>query len=197
MSTSETGIGQRAAAKAAKAAKAATAATATAAIAATMRIDFRMVAATYLGQYPSARSFREHFGATHEVAAATWEWLDNTGTVPAKAKPCHLLWLFYWWKSNALQDPCCRFLGGIDKNTFIKWRDRMEEVVSNLPVVSPPYHNNVVVKQLTKSHVLCRSIGMIDMKAVALDNMPLLQSTVLTSLYGRYIHLIRIFGHSS
>jgi hypothetical protein len=42
---------------------------------------------------------------------------------------------FLWWKTNALQGVCAEFLG-VDKDTFIKWRDMMEVAVSNLPVVS-------------------------------------------------------------
>lgn len=101
----------------------------------TMEVDFKAVAKLYLENYPSDRLFREHFGATPNVAARTWEWLVVTALLPTKAKPCHLLWLFYWWKTNALQGVCCAFLGNIDKNTFIKWRDRMEEAVSNIESV--------------------------------------------------------------
>jgi hypothetical protein len=100
-----------------------------------MSIDFKHISVAYLGVYPTDRLFREHFGATPAVTAATWEWLVTTESRPAKALPSHLLWLFYWWKSNALQGPCCQFLGGIDKSTFIKWRDLMEVAVSNLPAV--------------------------------------------------------------
>jgi hypothetical protein len=100
-----------------------------------MRIDFRAVSQLYLVNYPDERLFREHFGATPDVTAGTWEWLVVTKTLPPKARPCHLLWLFYWWKTNPLQGPCCKFLGGIDKNTFDKWRDLMEIAVSNLPAV--------------------------------------------------------------
>jgi hypothetical protein len=101
-----------------------------------MRIDFRAVTQLYKRVYPTVRLFREHFGATPDVACSTWEWLVVSDLLPPKALPCHLLWLFYWWKSNPLQGPCCEFLGGIDKNTFIKWHDLMEVAVSNLPVVS-------------------------------------------------------------
>jgi hypothetical protein len=80
--------------------------------------------------------FREHFGVTPDVAGSTWEWLVVKDLLPPKALPCHLLWLFDWWKANPLQGPCCKFLGHIDKNTFQKWCDLMETAVSNLPVVS-------------------------------------------------------------
>jgi hypothetical protein len=103
-------------------------------------MDFLTVLEAYLGFDPTEREYREHFGATPDVTSATWAWSVITELLPAKAQPFHLLWLFYWWKSNALQGRCCKFLGGIekiriDKNTFNKWRDLMEEAVSNLPVV--------------------------------------------------------------
>jgi hypothetical protein len=96
-----------------------------------MKIDFRAVSQLYLRNFPTVCLFKEHFGATPDVAGSTWEWL----VVPPKAMPCQLLWLFYWWKANPLQGPCCKFLGGIDKNTLQKWRDIMETAISNLPVV--------------------------------------------------------------
>jgi hypothetical protein len=101
-----------------------------------MRIDFRAVSQLYIRNYPTERLFQEHFGATPDVADSTWEWLVVSDLLPPKALPCHLLWLFYWWKANPLQGPCCEFLGHIDKNTFNKWRDLMEIAISNLPVVS-------------------------------------------------------------
>jgi hypothetical protein len=79
--------------------------------------------------------FKEHFGATPDVAGSTWEWLVVSNMLSPKALLCHLLWLFYWWEANPLQGPCCGFLGRIDKNTFQKWRDLMETAISNLPVV--------------------------------------------------------------
>jgi hypothetical protein len=101
-----------------------------------MKIDFRAVAQLYLRSYPTVCMFREHFGATPAVAYSTWDWLVVSEMIPPKVLPCHLLWLFYWWKANPLQGPICKFLGGVSPNTFQKWRDLMEEAVSNLPVVS-------------------------------------------------------------
>jgi hypothetical protein len=101
-----------------------------------MRINFYVEASVYLGGGSlNDRSFEEHFGATPDVASSMWEWLVVHDMIPDKARPCHLLWLFYWWKSNALQDVCAKFLH-CDKNTFQIWRDLMEIAVSNLPVVS-------------------------------------------------------------
>jgi hypothetical protein len=50
-----------------------------------MRIDFRAVSQLYLHDYPMVRLFKEHFGATPEVAGGTWEWLIVTDTLPPKA----------------------------------------------------------------------------------------------------------------
>jgi hypothetical protein len=86
-----------------------------------MKIDFRAVAQQYLRSYPTVRMFREHFGATPAVAYSTWDWLVVSEKLPPKALPCHLLWLFYWWKVNPLQGPICEFLGGVSPNTFQKW----------------------------------------------------------------------------
>jgi hypothetical protein len=47
-----------------------------------MRIDFRAVSQLYLGNYPTVRLFKEHFGATPEVTSGTWEWLVVTDTLP-------------------------------------------------------------------------------------------------------------------
>jgi hypothetical protein len=101
-----------------------------------MVVNFLLVSRIYLGVVPNERTYREHFGVTASVTSAVWEWLETHKLVPPGAQARHLLWLFYWWKTNTLQARCCQFLGGIDKNTFIKWRDLMEVAVSNLPVVS-------------------------------------------------------------
>lgn len=62
---------------------------------AVMSIDFLAVSAYYLGSYPSERLFREHFGATAAVTAEVWQWLVTTETLPLRALPTHLLWLFF------------------------------------------------------------------------------------------------------
>ena len=97
-------------------------------------INYLKVAEQYLGQNPSLRDYKEHFGSLPSVATATWEWLVVTETVPQKAKPHHLLWLFLWFCTGVLEGPCSRFLK-VDQKTFRKWRDLMEIAVSNLPVV--------------------------------------------------------------
>jgi hypothetical protein len=77
-----------------------------------MVVNFLLVSRIYLGIIPNEQ---EHFGAAASVTTAMWEWLETCKLVPPGAQELHLLLLFYWWKTNALQAQCCQFLGGIEK----------------------------------------------------------------------------------
>jgi hypothetical protein len=96
-----------------------------------MVVNFLFVLRIYLGVIPNERTYREHFGTMASVTTAMWEWLESHELVP----PLDICFGSSR-KTNALQARCCQFIGGIDKNTFIKWCDLMEDAVSNLPVVS-------------------------------------------------------------
>jgi hypothetical protein len=158
----------------------------------TMVVDFAIVSRIYLGVVPNERTYREHFGATPAVTAAVWEWLVSEELLPPKVLPRHLLWLFFWWKTNALQAQCCQFLGGIDKNTFIKWRDMMEFAVSNLPVV----RNDFICCCITNT--ICKQIDWNDRFEVSnLEIVLQLLSTALISACWKHIHLKRDCGCSS
>jgi hypothetical protein len=159
----------------------------------TMVVDFALVSRIYFSAVPNERTFREHFGATPAVTAAVWEWLESEGLVPTKALPRHLLWLFFWWKSNALQARCCQFLGGIDKNTFIKWRDAMEEAVSNLPVVC----NNFISYLASLTLCINRLIGMTGSKISRTEIVQRSLWTALISRCKRPTHLNQNYGLSS
>jgi hypothetical protein len=65
-----------------------------------MVVDFALVSRIYCSTVPNEQTFREHFSTMPAVTAAVWEWLELEGLVLTKAL---LLWLFFWWKSNALQ----------------------------------------------------------------------------------------------
>jgi hypothetical protein len=82
-------------------------------------LNFNLIARNQWENMRSERTFCEHFGMAAMVIASIWSKATRTGVLPEGAKPLHLLWLFYWWKTYNTQGVCARFCG-CDKGTFKK-----------------------------------------------------------------------------
>jgi hypothetical protein len=98
-------------------------------------LNFNLIARHQWENLRSERTFGEHFGMPAVVIALVWSKATCAGVLPVGAKPLHLLWLFYWWKTYNTQGVCARFCG-CDKGTFKKWRKLMENAIARLDNVS-------------------------------------------------------------
>ena len=97
--------------------------------------DFVMEAEVFLGlQINSEREFRDLFGEDPTTLAVCWQLLRREGLLPWGCKPVHLLWLMHWYKEYPRQTKMCKFCGCCP-NTWIKWRDMMEDALGYLDVV--------------------------------------------------------------
>lgn len=80
------------------------------------------------------RYFREHFGEDPTVVDSVWSRLVQDEYLPPNAKPKHLLWMFYWWKTYNTVGVCAAFCK-THHTTFTYWKEAMKDAVASLDVV--------------------------------------------------------------
>ena len=80
------------------------------------------------------REFRDIFGESPHTLAVVWRMLEHNDLLPFGCQPVHLLWLMHWYKEYPRQTKMCKFCGCCP-NTWIKWRDMMEDALGYLDVV--------------------------------------------------------------
>ena len=80
------------------------------------------------------REFRDLFGESPHTVSVVWRMMEHNQLLPWGAKPVHLLWLLHWYKEYPRQTKMCKFCR-CSPNTWIKWRDMMEDAVGFVDVV--------------------------------------------------------------
>jgi hypothetical protein len=96
-------------------------------------VDFQVEAGLLWPHIHTRRSFKDHFGFSPETVTQIWKNLRYV--CPAGARPEHLLWLLYWWKTYAVTGVCAAFCR-CDTKTFMKWRTDMQSAVGSMGNVS-------------------------------------------------------------
>jgi hypothetical protein len=82
----------------------------------------------------SVRQFISHYGVTPRMAAIIWTKLINDRTLPAKARPKHLLMTLLWMKTYGTETTCCTLMG-ISENTFRHWRNEFLQAIKFINIV--------------------------------------------------------------
>lgn len=89
---------------------------------------------TFTNQRDKEKCFIEMFGISADVVCDVWTRiiLLRKEHIPKGAEPKHLLWALLFMKVYATERILCSLAGGVDKDTFRKWRNIFIDEIARL-----------------------------------------------------------------